>query len=248
MARKAMIIGCDEYKNLSRLDNAAIDARNLGTSLRKFGWDVEMFFDIGIDEAKNRLERFTQKVSTLNEACLFAFVGHGLQLHNMEFFVFTDSMPGELSDDDFVEVIQKRCLSYRSIIEAFARSRAPFKFPSLFLFDCCRDQQMASRSLSMSKAQNNSNAILSAIQNSHITFSATSGSVASDGQPLKGGPFMNSLVTHLSREENLSIFEILMCVRRDIRGTTQLSPEESNLKGPFYFKSSVDLKINSVRL
>ena len=108
------------------------------------------------------------------------------------------------------------------------------------VLDCCRSGFNTivggGRSVAasfMSRAAENSQ-IRPDFPNSHIIYSTTSGSVASDGERGKGGPFMSIFTEEIKPDQ-----EVTQATRKRLRESVpdlcQLAPETSLLERDFYF-------------
>eukprot|EP00960_Hanusia_phi_P057121 763464-Hanusia_phi.AAC.1 len=139
------------------------------------------------------IDEFNDEVSKNDDACLFAFVGHAVELSDQHFLIpsrptlksFTCA-PGE--EQAMVKKLTHSCLSFAEIQEEVNKSRKDSKHLSLFVLDCCRNSCVTRGLL---KAPS------SIAMNFYIVYSTTSGKGAYDGEDNKGGPFMTSLVDEM---------------------------------------------------
>ncbi|KAJ1468772.1 hypothetical protein T484DRAFT_1920103, partial [Baffinella frigidus] len=91
--RRALIVAVEEYddKEIRNLANVDFDANLLKTTLQKLGWEVEMLFGPGLEKARAEVDRFAESVAGSGEACLLAFVGHGVEAGGHIFLVPRDA-------------------------------------------------------------------------------------------------------------------------------------------------------------
>ena len=98
--RVALVVGNSSYKNVSRLDNPANDARLMAATLRDLGFSLigggpQLDLDkAGFDEA---LQKFGNQLVGADVA-LFYFAGHGVQVRGSNYLVPVNANPTREAD------------------------------------------------------------------------------------------------------------------------------------------------------
>ena len=245
--RRALILSVERYADggIVDLPNANIDGANLLAALRRLGWDVTFRADAGLDDAENEIARFADSASDNRDACLLAFIGHGLECNGVLYLVPRDALlrSSEYANREVLErKLQRQCLSFQAIEEQFA-ARRDGRAATLFVLDCCRnsfghDVRTPTRSILQEAASTlSAGRRVSAVRNSIVIFSTSAGSVASDGPQGEGGPFINALARAIATP-GLDLDEVLMRTRAQVArasSSCQLAPSTSLLTRRFYF-------------
>ena len=245
--RSALIVAVSEYEcdNVADLANTIIDATRLQAVLLQLGWSVEMAVGLGLEETESRIEAFAKSRATGEDDCLLAFVGHGIEINGRNYLVTKDSMLKSEYDSEakFEKDVQRKCLAFADVQAWFKDARGSASGVTLFVLDCCRSgfetSVGAGRSVAarfMSRAAESSQ-IRPDFPNSHIIYSTTSGSVASDGERGKGGPFMSIFTEEIKPDQEVR--KVTQATRKRLRESApdlcQLAPETSLLERDFYF-------------
>ena len=87
--RVALVIGNNDYQNIVKLEKAVNDANAVAAELRKVGFEVQVYNNIGQKKMNQAINEFVQKVSA-GGVGVFFFAGHGLQINNQNFLVPVD--------------------------------------------------------------------------------------------------------------------------------------------------------------
>ena len=87
--RVALVIGNNDYQNIVKLEKAVNDANAVAAELRKVGFEVQAFNNVGQKKMNQAINEFVQKVSA-GGVGVFFFAGHGLQINNQNFLVPVD--------------------------------------------------------------------------------------------------------------------------------------------------------------
>lgn len=230
--RKALICAVSDYEHISPLPNAHFDGAKLGALLMKFGWKVTFVPDTSLDGISKKLEEW---VSTLGkEACLFAFVGHGVECYNGEqFFVPKDAQSEKLKGKGAVleQNLNKTCLPFLHVQKMLwqAHTELGGKFPpSIFIFDCCREK---TRDIGLAPPKQ----VQGDLPNAFICYSTSKGDVAKEGTAGHGGAFMNEFVKAAENSPESRINDVLSETRDGVYANDyQLATEYSTLFKPFY--------------
>ena len=88
--RVALAIGVERYQNAPPLTNPANDARLIGVSLEKLGFDVQTVTDPDYETMKRALRDFGRRLEGASVAA-FYYAGHGMQVAGRNFLLPTDA-------------------------------------------------------------------------------------------------------------------------------------------------------------
>jgi hypothetical protein len=247
-ARRALIVAVEKYESaaLAGLANVDNDANLLKRTLQKLGWGVEVVQNVGLDDAEEAIGRFAESVAGSGDACLLAFIGHGVEVSGSVFLVPRDAkLRGEYRDTSELERdVSRKCIRFADVQETFARHRggAPADAEAtVFVLDCCRDGMScavtgAGRGIGLQKAGAGA-AARAEVPNAFVVFSTSSGRTAGDGRAGVGGPFMNVFTSELEKEGQ-QVTDVTMHTRRRMLASSaqcQLAQDESTLTAHLYF-------------
>ena len=231
-SRRALVIGNDSYKQVSKLLNARADATAIADSLRNVGYQVTLKLDLNEKEMKLALRSFKAQIEGGDEV-MFFFAGHGVQLGSSNYLLPVD-IAGESE-----EQIKDDSIQLQRVLDDMNERKAKF---TLALIDACRDNpfKMASRALG-----GRGLAPTTAAPGQMVIFSAGSGQQALD----KMGPAdknKNGLFTRVFLKEmqktGVSIDRIVRNVRTEVVemaksvGHDQVPAIYDQVVGDFYFK------------
>src|SRR5690349_17869152 len=87
--RVALVIGNDNYANLSKLDNPVPDAKAIAAVLKAHGFEVFEHYDITRADLLDALETFKQAADQ-STAALIYYAGHGMELAGKNIIAPTD--------------------------------------------------------------------------------------------------------------------------------------------------------------
>jgi len=231
----ALIVAVSEYPNERALPNATIDAERLKATLVKLGWTaqhgldrpVEIVVEPNLEEVRRAIANFATTVRRAGGDCLVAFVGHGIQLNGRNYLFAADSKFESLkypNDDKYEEAAKRVCLPFREVQKTFEHVGEGAK---VFVLDCCRDGLSPGVDSGVSLQ----------FDNSMVIYSTTSGKVADDGVPGKGGPFMGILCEEIEKSsaEGDGVHEVMERTRRRTPRCCQLANDSSTLLNGFVF-------------
>lgn len=196
-ARRALIVAVEKYdsERIPSLANVANDANLLKCTLQKLDWSVELVRDVGMKDAKEAIGRFAESVAGSGDACLFAFIGHGLEVGGGVFLVPRDANLGSeyLTTSDLEKVVSRKCIRFADVQKTFAKHRgSPADAEAtVFVLDCCRNGMTwavtgTGRGIGLQKAEEWAKARAEVV-NSFVVFSTSSGRTAGDGRAGRGG-------------------------------------------------------------
>lgn len=127
--RKALVIGNDSYKSVSKLFNAREDAKAIASNLIAVGYQVTLKLDVDEKEMKAALRTFANQVQGGDEV-MFFFAGHGVQLGAANYLLPTD-IGGESEAQ-----IRDEAVQLQRILNDMSDKKAKF---TLAMVDACRD-------------------------------------------------------------------------------------------------------------
>jgi hypothetical protein len=256
-SRKALIWAVQKYQGgkVPDLPNAVNDGALLQSLLQNFGWEVDFVPNVKLEEAHESLTNFMDLVELSEDSCLFAFIGHGIEVNGKNYLVPCDAKLGERDYrgkvDDFEMDLMQKCFPFEHVTRKFAervtqiRNKGMPTPPTIFILDCCRDNFADAGSAGVNRsifgAQSKpESGIRCDVDNSIVIFSTTSGQTASDGKAGKGGPFMRAF-TEAAEVPEVTLDDILRQTRQALELSTQdgaryqMAPSIDLLKQKFYF-------------
>ena len=133
--RLALVIGNDNYQQVSRLDKAVNDAEGMAVALTAAGFEVFKHRDLTFRKTVLAFEEFYDKIKGGDEVVVF-YAGHGVQTDRGSYLLPVD-IEGETQSQ-----IEKISYSVNGMLEELDRIKARF---SLVIVDACRDNPLRSR-------------------------------------------------------------------------------------------------------
>ncbi|KAJ1479039.1 hypothetical protein T484DRAFT_1815734 [Baffinella frigidus] len=198
--KHALVLSVSGHENntVSNLYNPDIDAAKLKATLLKLGgWTVQMVADRGLEQTKKKIKEFAALRARGDDDCLFAFVGHGIELNDRNYLVAADSKldPTYSTEATFEQAVKRECLPFEDVQVAFKNARESSAGATVFLLDCCRigvSTSVGSGRVAggFTSRAADSSVIRPQFPHTMVVYSTTSGNVASDGLPSDGGAFM----------------------------------------------------------
>jgi hypothetical protein len=162
--RVALVIGNNDYQNVTKLEKAVNDANAVARELKKIGFEVMAYNNVGQKKMNLAVNEFVQKISG-GGVGVFFFAGHGLQVNNQNFLVPVD-MDSPRSENDLAD----QAVSVLAIQDKIADAKAKF---TLLVLDACRDNPLPKK-------------VRHALDRRHAWSGATTGAQRS-GRSLFGG-------------------------------------------------------------
>jgi hypothetical protein len=232
--RKALVMGNDSYKAVTKLENAREDARLMAKSLTNVGYQVTLKLDLTEKEMKAALRGFKNQVDAGDEVAIF-YAGHGVQLANSNYLIPID-VAGQDEDQ-----IKDEGIALQRLLDDMTDKKVKF---TLAMIDACRDNPF----------KNNGRAIggglrglapTTAATGQMVVFSAGSGQQALDrlgpGDPDKNGLFTRIFAKEMQKP-NVSIDRVVRTVRTEVVklarsvGHDQVPAIYDQVVGEFYFR------------
>jgi len=233
--RVALVIGNDNYQNVTKLENARADARAIANSLRAAGFDVDLRIDIAEKAMKEAVRIFKSKVGG-GDVAVFYYSGHGVQLGAANYLLPVD-VRGESEDQ-----LKDDALPLQRVLDDLQDQKAKF---SLAIIDACRDnpfkgagqRALGGRGLAPPTAANGQ----------MVLFSAGSGQRALDktgpGDRSENGVFTRVLLEEMDKPD-VPVDRVLKNVRQRVVQIAksvdhdQVPAIYDQVVGDFFFKVS----------
>jgi uncharacterized caspase-like protein len=128
-SKRALVIGNDSYRTISKLLTAREDARTIASALTTFGYKTTLRLDLNEKEMKTALRTFASQVEGGDEVIVF-FAGHGVQIGATNYLLPTDII-GENEAQ-----IKDEAIQLQRILSDMSDRKAKF---TLAMIDACRD-------------------------------------------------------------------------------------------------------------
>lgn len=133
--RIALVIGNDNYAQVTKLEKAGNDAEAMARELAAAGFEVRKHRDLNFKQMVVAFEAFFDKIRGGDEVAVF-YAGHGVQTDRGSYLLPTD-VEGETQSQ-----IEKVSYSVNGLLEELDRIKPRF---SLLIVDACRDNPLRSR-------------------------------------------------------------------------------------------------------
>ena len=230
--RKALVIGNDNYKSVSKLNNAVLDAKEMSKTLTAVGYKVSIYIDIDEKAFKQALRDFKLSIQGGDEVLVF-FAGHGVQLGATNYLLPTDIK------GDNEEQVKDEAIQLQRILDDLQEKKAKF---SLAIIDACRDNPFKTQGRAIG---GRGLAPTTAATGQMVMFSAGTGQQALDklgnADKEKNGLFTRILLKEMIKP-GLSVDRVLRNVRAEVValaksiGHEQTPALYDQAVGDFYFK------------
>jgi uncharacterized caspase-like protein len=130
--RLALVIGNNEYNEVSKLSNPVEDARAIKTALEACGFEV-MTLENGTEKSiKEKVREFSEKLKTYDVG-MFYYSGHGVELNGINYIVPTDIVRNATAAD-----IAEECVSTDFILKKMGEAGEVNK-TYIMVLDACRN-------------------------------------------------------------------------------------------------------------
>ena len=230
--RRALVIGNDSYRQVTKLVNAREDARAIAESLQQVGYQVTLKLDLTEKDMKAALRTFKGQVEGGDEVLVF-FAGHGVQFGAANYLLPVD-IAGESE-----EQIKDESIQLQRVLDDMSEKKAKF---TLAMIDACRDNPFKTVNRNIG---GRGLAPTTAATGQMVIFSAGAGQQALD----KLGPAdksRNGLFTRIFLKEmqkpGVSIDKVVRNVRNEVVGMAKSVGHEQvpaiydQVVGEFYFR------------
>ena len=232
--RKALVIGNDSYKSVSKLLTAGEDARAMAEGLKRVGYQVTLKTDLDRQGMNAAIRTFKSQIEGGDEVAIF-YAGHGVQLSNTNFL-----LPVDISGES-EEQIKDDAIPLQRLLDDISDKHAKF---TLAMIDACRDNPFKAatgRSIGGMRGLSPT----SAATGQMIVFSAGTGQQALDrlgpNDRDKNGVFTRIFLKQLDTQ-GVSIDRIVRNVRAEVVGLAksvghdQVPAIYDQVVGDFFFR------------
>lgn len=234
--RVALVIGNDNYAQVTKLEKAVNDAETIGTTLQDMGFVVLRAQNLSRREMNRQLQQFAAQLDAGDEA-LFFFAGHGVEIAGRNYLLPTDIPAARPGQEDFVTA---EAVPVDQVLDTIRRRGTRV---SILILDACRDNpfpKKGTRSLGATRGL----ARMPAPEGTFIMYSAGVGQTALDGlsdsDPNRNSVFTRSLVP-LLQTPGVSLVQTARAVRRDVQKLARTISHDQRpayydeVTGDFYF-------------
>jgi hypothetical protein len=223
--RVALVVGVAKYEHAPGLANTLSDARDMATSLKRLGFDVELLLDPNRSALEAAVRRYGDR-SAGGDASLFYYSGHALEVAGRNWLVPTTANLNSERDLHFEAV------DLNTVLEQTDGSARV----AIVVLDACRDNPFVARIAGKGRSISRGLArVETATSGILVAFSTAPGQVASDGAK-RHSPFTAALLAHLETAA-LEIKSLFAQVTKDVVEETkgkQRPWQNSSLEGDFY--------------
>lgn len=210
--RFALVVGIDNYENVSPLQKANNDAIAVSATLKSVGFQVTQLLDADRRAFNRAISGFAADIRPGDEV-VFYFAGHGIEVDGRNYLLPADVPAARPGDEDF---IVSESIPANRILNIFKGQGARV---TLLILDACRNNPFPAegqRSLGGTRGL----ARMDPPEGSFILFSAGTGQTAldrlSNSDPNPNSVFTRALLPRL-QEPGLAIHELVREVRTDVR-------------------------------
>ncbi len=134
--RRALVIGADDYRNVSKLQKAVGDARAMKVALEKVGFEVDLVANPDRSALNSGISEFTRKLGQ-GDIALVHYSGHGVALDGENYLLPVDAPRPDRTDK---EGLKLESFALMGLIE---RIRATGSTVQIAIVDACRDNPYA---------------------------------------------------------------------------------------------------------
>ena len=230
-ARKALVIGNDNYSSVAKLSNARQDANAVGRTLSDLGYKVMVKNDLNEKDMKATLRQFKNDLEGGDEVVIF-YAGHGIQIGSTNYLLPTD-IKGESEDQ-----VRDDAIQLQRLLDDMNEKKVKL---TLAMIDACRDNPFpkAGRAIGSRGL-----APTTAATGQMIIFSAGSGQQALDklgpNDKNPNGLFTRMLLSEM-KTQGVRVDNMIREVRRKVVdaaksvGHEQVPAIYDQVVGDFYF-------------
>ncbi len=230
--RIALVIGNDNYQNVSKLQKAGNDAKAMARELKEAGFEVLLHQDLNYRGMLKAVATLAGKISGGDQVLVF-FAGHGVQTKSGSYLLPTDIEIGSESE------VEKTAYSLNDLTDKLNEAKASF---ALVMVDACRDNPLKVNGRSVGAVRG-----LSAIEppkGQMVVYSASKGQQAldrlSDSDHNPNGVFTREFIAKM-RQPGVRIEDLMREVQDAVEtlakqvGHDQRPAIYNEARGNFYF-------------
>ena len=134
--RRALVIGADDYRNVSKLQKAVGDARAMKVALEKTGFEVDLLINPDRAAFNTGISEFTGKLGP-GDVALVHYSGHGVALDGENYLLPVDAPRPDRVDKEGLK------LESFALMPLIERIRATGSNVQIAIVDACRDNPYA---------------------------------------------------------------------------------------------------------
>ncbi len=206
--RMALVIGNARYPQMA-LTNPENDARVMASTLRRLGFEVTEYVNLGVKDFRKVLRDHARKVESEEGASVFYYAGHGVQIEGRNYL-----LPVDINLRDEYEIRDEGVDIDELFIGRLERARSQTR---IVILDACRDNPFTTKSRAVRGAGGLAEM---AARGALIAYATAPGSVAEDGPPGTNSVFTR----HLAKEmlaEGVEVEQMFKNVRVKVMRDTE---------------------------
>ncbi len=229
--RHALLIGINDYREITKLERAVGDAQAMGAMLEGFGFNVQLSLNATRRELNEAISRFVGRLQP-DDTAFVHFSGHGLEIQQQNFLLPADmpQLPVDIGAAAS-EFVRGEAVSLSDLMSRVANSPAKVR---IFVIDACRDNPLAARGVRGAGATRGLNVKEATPDGTFVFYSAGAGQQALDKLSNKDAEptsvYTRVLLKHMRREG--PVVSIAQNVRRDVR---DMARRVNHLQAPAYY-------------
>jgi uncharacterized caspase-like protein len=135
-ARRALIVGINDYREIPPLQKAVGDANALKATLESLGFTVDLVLNADRRELNRAVSSFQSSLQP-GDTALIHFSGHGVEIDGQNYLLPADIPKPQSGQQDF---IKSEAVSLGDLMQRIAASGASTR---IFIVDACRDNPFA---------------------------------------------------------------------------------------------------------
>mgnify|MGYP001799565437 CR=1 FL=1 len=183
--RVALVIGNSEYERVQRLSNPVNDAKDVGASLERIGFEVTTLLNANRSELNQSLSTFARKARG-SEMAIVYFAGHGMEIDNSNYLLPVDADIRDPLDVAFEGIEMSQFLR---VVEGAETLK-------LVLLDACRDNPFLVMASGGTRSLRRGLARIEPPGGVLVGYAARGGTVAYDGEG-RNSPYASALIQNL---------------------------------------------------
>jgi len=245
-ARQALVIGNDNYTQISKLQKAGNDATAMARELKAAGFAVQLHLDLSFRSMVRVVEAFTAGIKGGDEVVVF-FAGHGVQFKAGPYLLPTDieaSTEGE---------VQQTAYELNLLTEKLSSAKPAF---ALVIVDACRNNPLKAKGNDRSLGETRGLSVIEPPKGQMVVFSASKGQRAldrlSDKDANPNSVFTREFIARMKRP-GVRIQDLMEEVRDAVEalaGTIQHEQRPSltnEARGNFYFFGPTKVQVAQIK-
>lgn len=230
--RLALVIGNDDYQNVTKLKNAAADATDMAAALKELNFEVLSGINQTEKQMKAIIREFGDKLRVQKGIGLVFYAGHGVQSNGQNYLIPIDAdIPRE-------DEIEDEAVNMRQITGKFETAKSEM---NIIILDACRNNPFAKEWGEARTVDPNEGIGKIAIppKGTFMFYSTEPGKTASDGSG-RNGLFTEALLANI-KKPGLELERLYKVVANSVREKSrekQVPYREGNVTTDFYFAGS----------